>query len=344
MWVPESPARQDEQERNRTVDGQRLRTNSLVGKTEDGMGYEADSVILPPAFARVSRPALYNQFRSAIVSELKGRVTESKAATLGGQPGTEFVVVAGASVTRARMSVVGSRIFVVLVTGRADQVAGPEAETILSAFRPAGGGVVRAEPKGPPTVPPITPAAPVPPASVRPPARTPPARPGAKDAGPKILGGAFDPQFKDQAPDGGLLVGFEIGLGKFINYSIIDSVRPIYRVGDREVLGEQRGTNRSRLVTVKAKPGYAVGAVLAKHGLMFGGMSVVFMRVADGRLDPADRYESDFVGLEQDKPLTKLGGDGTPVVGIVGKSNKKDMTGMGLLFKGQEAFDPDQRR
>ena len=62
--------------------------------------------------------------------------------------------------------------------------------------------------------------------------------------------------------------------------------------------------------------------------------------VADGRLDPSDSYERDFVGLEQDKPLTKLGGDGTPVIGIVGKSNTKDMTRMGLLLKCQEAFDP----
>jgi hypothetical protein len=46
--------------------------------------------------------------------------------------------------------------------------------------------------------------------------------------------------------------------------------------------------------------------------------------------------KSDFVGSNQGKPLIKIGGDGTPVIGIVGKSNGKDMTGMGLLFKGQE--------
>lgn len=54
-----------------------------------------------------------------------------------------------------------------------------------------------------------------------------------------------------------------------------------------------------------------------------------------GRLDPTDSYASEWVGSAQKKPLTKLGGDGTPVVGVVGKSNRTDMTGMGLLFQGQ---------
>ena len=35
------------------------------------------------------------------------------------------------------------------------------------------------------------------------------------------------------------------------------------------------------------------------------------------------------------KPLTKLGGSGAPVIGIIGKKNDKDMTRMGLLLKGK---------
>ena len=71
------------------------------------------------------------------------------------------------------------------------------------------------------------------------------------------------------------------------------------------------------------------------HGLGFDGLSVTFMKVADGKLDPADSYESEYVGSGQKKPLTKIGG-GTPVIGIVGKSNAKDLTGFGLLLQGQE--------
>jgi len=70
---------------------------------------------------------------------------------------------------------------------------------------------------------------------------------------------------------------------------------------------------------------------------------VTFMRVKGDRLDPTDRYDSEYVGSDEKKPLTRLGGDGTPVVGIVGKTNARDLTGMGLLLKGQEGFTPKPR-
>ena len=58
-----------------------------------------------------------------------------------------------------------------------------------------------------------------------------------------------------------------------------------------------------------------MGAISAMRGLGFDGVSVTFMRVVDGRFDAWDSYESDYVGSGQAKPLTRLGGDGTPVVG-----------------------------
>src|SRR5207237_10519770 len=78
---------------------------------------------------------------------------------------------------------------------------------------------------------------------------------------PAILGGGRDPQFKDVAPAGGLLVGFEVGTAPAFGREMTRSVRPIYRVGEGETLGEQRGTQLQKVVTIKAKPGYAVGAL-----------------------------------------------------------------------------------
>jgi hypothetical protein len=160
---------------------------------------------------------------------------------------------------------------------------------------------------------------------------------------PTILGGSFDTEFKDVAPEGGLLVGFEIGQGKYFNRDMIRAAKPIYRVGDKEIFGEQRGTQVKNLITLKAKAGYAVGAIAVKHGLGFDGMSITFMKVVDGKLDPKDSYESEFVGSDENKIPTRIGGDGTPVIGIVGKTNDKDMTGMGLLFKGQEGYEPKKK-
>jgi hypothetical protein len=160
---------------------------------------------------------------------------------------------------------------------------------------------------------------------------------------PTILGGANDPEFKDAAPEGGLLIGFEIGLAKAFGRDMVRSAKPIYRTGDMETSGEQRGTQLDNVVTLKAKDGYAVGAISVKHGLGFDGISVTFMKVVKGKLDPKTSYESEYVGSNEKKNLTKLGGDGSLVIGIVGRTNAKDMTGMGLLFKGQEGYEPKQK-
>jgi hypothetical protein len=160
---------------------------------------------------------------------------------------------------------------------------------------------------------------------------------------PRILGAAINHEFKDMAPEGGLLIGFEIGLGIRFNREMIRTARPIYLVGEKEILGDQHGTQPQNPVKLKAKSGYAVGAIAVKHGLGFDGMSITFMKIVDGKLDPKDSYESEYVGTNEKKPTTKLGGTGTPVIGIIGRSNDKDMTGMGLLFKGQEGYEPRKR-
>ena len=154
-----------------------------------------------------------------------------------------------------------------------------------------------------------------------------------------ILGGAFDPEFKDEAPRGGLLIGFECGLFNIFNKDSIKSIRPIYRLAkNEEIKGKQFGATLSRVVTVKAKDGYAVGSISVKAGLWIDGMTVTFMRVADGRLNPRDSYQSDFVGGQGGGQAVVLGGDGSPAVGIVGKNKQNnkfkqdECTGLGLLL------------
>ncbi len=164
---------------------------------------------------------------------------------------------------------------------------------------------------------------------------TPPAQAPAvgqvKDGATQIMGGAFDPVFRDQAPAGGVLIGLNVGLGKFINNDIIAAVQPIYRTPMGEVLGQAHGNNFSRLVRIKAKDGYAVGGITGKAGLTMDGFSVTFMRVAGDALDPADQYRSDWVGGRGGGRETFLGGGNRPIVGIVGKANARDCTGLGLL-------------
>jgi S1-C subfamily serine protease len=171
-----------------------------------------------------------------------------------------------------------------------------------------------------------------------PPPRPAPRPPAAKVETPagtratQILGGTFDREYHDVGPEGSLLVGLEIGLGTFINYDVIRAVRPIYRGGGKETFGKQRGTELDCIVKVVARPGYAVGAISIKSGLGLDSLSITFMKVVDGKLDRLDTYESERIGGPGGGGPVKVGGDGSPVVGIVGKENDQHATGLGLLL------------
>lgn len=179
----------------------------------------------------------------------------------------------------------------------------------------------------PNTTPPSIPPPPVPPVAARP-----------KASRDEILGFPLDPEFREPAPAGGLLVGFHVGLTRFTNYAVIGSMRPIYRVGEKEELGQARG-KKSELGTRKvvAKPGYAVGAISVRTGLGIDGFSVTFMKVKDdGKLDPKDAYESEWLGNKTGGSPGKLTGDGTPVVGLLGREARDAITAIGLMFQGKE--------
>lgn len=164
-----------------------------------------------------------------------------------------------------------------------------------------------------------------------------PATPAKPPTDAKILGGVNDPVFADEAPKGALLVGFEIGLEKYRDNDAVRAVRPIFRAGDKESFGQQHGNAPASPTTVKARAGYAVGAISARSALTFNCFYVTFMKVQpDGTLDPKDAYDSAMVGHDDRlRTPTKLGGDGVPVTGIVGKTNPRTgiLTGMGLLIR-----------
>lgn len=157
---------------------------------------------------------------------------------------------------------------------------------------------------------------------------------------PTILGTAEAPFFKTLAPEGGILIGLEGKFKKFGPIDIIRAVRPIYRVGDKEELGRQVGGDLMESFTLKAKPGYAVGAITGKAGFWCNGFCLIFMKVnPDGTLDTTDAYESMWVGCPRDKDVQTVTGRGTPAVGLVGMWVRNETTALGLLFKGQESYE-----
>jgi hypothetical protein len=273
---------------------------------QGGPIYQVERLTLPPALrAQLPRKDLEELLKEVLLSEFRGKLAEESEAKIGTLSGKDYLIETGNGLAHARVFVgAGGRVVLMHVEGTREQVEDKGTLLFLDSCRlGAAKPAVAGEDSG------------------------------NKDR-TKIQGGAFDPEFTDRAPEGGLLVGFEIGLGKFFDNDVVRAGRPIYRVGNQESTGKQYGTDTSRLIKVVAKPGYAVGAVTAKAGLTVDGMSVKFMKITDtGRLDPKDSYESEWIGGKGGGGPERLGGDGTPVIGIIGKANQKDMTGLGLLLK-----------
>jgi hypothetical protein len=134
-------------------------------------------------------------------------------------------------------------------------------------------------------------------------------------------------KFVDQS-SGGVLVGLEIGVGKWGDADVIKSLRPIYRVGTRTAFGRRYGTAVDRLVVVKARNGYAVSGMTTKSAAVVDGLSLTFSQV--GREHGS--YESEWIGGKGGGPKVSLGGDGV-AVGVVGFDNGNDCIGVGLIMK-----------
>jgi hypothetical protein len=121
--------------------------------------------------------------------------------------------------------------------------------------------------------------------------------------------------FNDLPSTGGILIGFHFTnrAGK----SSIDSFQPIYLTDKGEKTGNTFGTIRvgSKIQTIKAKPGYAVGELKVSGG--FHGFQPTFMKITDKGLSKADSYESTYVGSDFGESAT-FSADGNFMVGCYG--------------------------
>jgi serine/threonine protein kinase len=149
----------------------------------------------------------------------------------------------------------------------------------------------------------------------------------------EVVGFPHAQDFLELAPGGGLLIGFEFGLGNVWGPSHINSIRPIFLTAKGEVLGEVRGTPTKKMVTVKAKKGYAVAAVEIKAGLQLDSMRITFMRIDKKFLDVDQSYQSEVIG----PPAAgkRIGSTGALVIGICGKSNGQACQALGLVLRGK---------
>jgi hypothetical protein len=150
----------------------------------------------------------------------------------------------------------------------------------------------------------------------------------------EMIGFGRDPAFEEVPPQGALLIGFEVGLGKFAASDVIHSLQPIYWTENGELRGQKRGTAADHLITVKAKEGYAVGAVSLSAHLVIDFMKVTFMKADTTDLDRSSTYQSDSIGTDMGQRRQTLGGTGAMVVGICGRANAEHCNALGLVLRG----------
>ena len=138
--------------------------------------------------------------------------------------------------------------------------------------------------------------------------------------------------FRDLAPTGALLVGFEYSLGTFNGGPIIGSALPLYQLANSaKKPGDLHGNAAGPVVRVEARPGYAVGAIQARGGALIDGFQLIYMKIKGPALDPADHYQSEWCGGTTGT-MKRLDGGGQPLVGLYGKSGK-DLNELGLFVK-----------
>jgi len=323
VWLPEKPARQEVERRNTQLAGVTVTATGVVGKTGNGLVYRVETIDLPLALARFAA-RLYPAFRDTMREETKGRITESIEVKSGSLIGAEYRLESKSEVIRVRVYVQGRRIYTVRVVGTEEQMVSVEAETIVASFRRPGNSQANQPDQKPNGIA----------------GKQPREISGGKE--PTILGSIErDPKFKTIGPKGAVLIGVEARFAKFGGTEIIRGVRPIYRVNGKEEFGEQFGSDLTGAVTMKAKEGYAVGGVTGKAGWWCNGFALTYMKIkADGTLDLKDSYEGDWAGFNGKGDIIRVMSDGAPAIGIVGKIVRTETTAFGLLFKGQEEFDP----
>jgi hypothetical protein len=150
-----------------------------------------------------------------------------------------------------------------------------------------------------------------------------------------VVGGAFTNRPLEDFSRDGVLVGFRIGLGLFFQNEVIKRVEPIYLTRAGEHFGRGVGDRGkvTRWVLTKAPPGYAVGALQLRGGGGLDGITVKYMQFNGTRLDPTETRSTARIGMPGGSEQW-IDGDGTPIVGIVGRiDDKSDWLGLGVIFE-----------
>jgi hypothetical protein len=133
----------------------------------------------------------------------------------------------------------------------------------------------------------------------------------------------------DFAPGDSCLIGIRVGKNS------INSIQPLYRLDGQIREGLRAWYPAPEPIDIVAREGYAVGGLKIKWNDLVHGLKVVFMRLRGESLDPADSYESDWVGSSQGLDFA-LGCTGERVIGIYTQAGA-GLDGIGLVLSRRQS-------
>lgn len=137
--------------------------------------------------------------------------------------------------------------------------------------------------------------------------------------------------YREFVNDGGVLIGLQVGYGRFGTNPTINAVRAIYTTRNGEAMGNWHGPVPHVPTTLKAKPGYVVAAISIRSALAIDAIALHYAKFENGRLNLKDNDTTDWTGGPGGRQAT-IGGQGYIFTGIVGKLNREgEPCALGLL-------------
>jgi hypothetical protein len=145
-------------------------------------------------------------------------------------------------------------------------------------------------------------------------------------------GGPFTMTGNGESP----VAGLRCSMGHW-NGPVIGHLQPLYHPAGNDPPAP--GMDRSTARNVLAKDGYVVGGLVADFDeVNLFAFRVIFVRRRDGRLDPKDRYTTDWIGTPSNKHQQQLAGEGEEIIGIFGRQGM-NCDAIGLIEKRPQSHD-----
>jgi len=148
--------------------------------------------------------------------------------------------------------------------------------------------------------------------------------------------------YSDIPSEGGVLIGFDVQLSKFLDHEIVNAIKPIYATDAGDIttnefgvfsskLGKKKNADPMRVLHISAPQGFAVGSITVRHGLFIEGLRLTFHRIKGNALDTKEAAVSDWIGNNKAGHSEKtLGGNGAPIIGIFGNKDERRVLALGV--------------